>query len=317
MFSSIDKSSGQCSGPLSPDIGFGSPLITNMVNGKLFPLCGMPEGIHIGTNGINGSVEITFPHPISYFEFDFCALSGGAGTFSEHLEVWVDGVFYDLTTATVGFSSNNSYITNSGNLGRSGKSGVIEPKIDGASGTITISFSCKVNVLEIKNIHDIPDAAGSIIQVRYCTTPSTLGSCLCSDRQLVISKTKIADCPTNILASVKVFNPGSDVLPSGTPITFYDGDPTLAGATPIMTYTNTPAIPANGIQNIADIDIGVCDLNTIHLFAILGDDGSNSIPLDLSTQLSGTAYTECDFINNISGFKLKERCSQFGEIINK
>jgi len=319
MFISTYKSSGQCSGSLS---GYNQNF-TYTENALYGEICAGFTAVYLGGYNKVGIIEITYPHPVSYVQFEICSLSSGPVN-SEHLEVWVDGALYDLNKASVAFTNTQVFVTSPGNLGVSGISGVIEPNIEpnnplinARNGSALITFPCGVKVLEVRHVHKIGHGNGSFILPRYCTTPSTLGSCLCTDRQLVISKTKIADCPTNILASVKVFNPGSDVLPSGTPITFYDGDPTLAGATPIITYTNTPAIPANGIQNIADIDIGVCDLNTVHLFAVLGDDGSNPIPLDLSTPLSGTAYTECDYTNNISGFKLKERCSQFGEIISK
>ncbi len=318
------KSLEQCSGTMSPNIPFNSPLVTNTVNTLDAPMaCGKTTAMYTGQGILDGSVEITFPHPVSYFEFDFCALDGNISV-TELYEIWVDGALYDLNKASVAFTNTQVFVTSPGNLGVSGISGVIEPNIEpnnplinARNGSALITFPCGVKVLEVRHVHKIGHGNGSFILPRYCTTPSTLGSCLCTDRQLVISKTKIADCPTNILASVKVFNPGSDVLPSGTPITFYDGDPRLGGATRIITYTNTPAIPANAIQSISDIDIGVCDMNTVHLFAVLGDNGSHPLPLNLSTPLSGAGYDECDFTNNISGFKLRERCSQFGEIIKQ
>lgn len=410
LFISKDKASGQCSS--YGFISWGSPEITS-TNGEYSPnYYGFTNSIYIGgTPNVTGFIKMTLPNPSNIFNFEFQAFSNVPGIGVEHLEIWVEGELFDLNRATYYLTSTSvitpgpsAYVSSPGNVGLSGKIGVIEATRDGVNGSISITFPCSFRNIEIKNVHDTsPGGAGTFIKANYCSSPSTLRTCknlagnvaptlsptsitacsiaeiqsvtasnqpggtsltwhsgtpattankidpttlvnatgtyyiaffdnlynsysptspiellaCCTDGKLVISKTKISDCPTNILASVKVFNTGNDVLPSGTPITFYDGDPRLGGATRIITYTNTPAIPANAIQSISDIDIGVCDMNTVHLFAVLGDNGSHPLPLNLSTPLSGAGYDDCDFTNNISGFKLRERCSQFGEIISK
>jgi len=137
----------------------------------------------------------------------------------------------------------------------------------------------------------------------------------CNDVLLVMKDISNPGCPSNLEIDLKISN-GGTAIPSGVPITFYDSDPRVAGAVKVFTYTGTPSLAANAIHNIADIDIGVCDLNSGYLYAVFGDNGNQTLPLDLSGSLSGAGYDdECSFTNNISGLKLKERCSQFGDII--
>lgn len=110
-------------------------------------------------------------------------------------------------------------------------------------------------------------------------------------------------CGEDLLIEMNICNQGEAAMPTGTPIAVYVGDPRIE-ATLIHTLSLT-----------ADLEAGNCVPRTIqreglessnlHIFAVVNDDGTHSLPYILDDLESGgdfsvTGITECDYTNNIS-----------------
>ena len=104
-------------------------------------------------------------------------------------------------------------------------------------------------------------------------------------------------CPDqDFLVSFTLQNNGDLDLNGDFPITFYNGDPRLAGATKLTTKTITFANFRIGDQiNIVDMPISGTG-GFFSLFAVLNDNGS-TVPTPISLPNSG--FVECNFSNNI------------------
>ncbi len=138
----------------------------------------------------------------------------------------------------------------------------------------------------------------------------------CSDATVIISNIEEDECPSDIVSDILIYN-GEFPIPVGTGITFYDGDPRVAGATKLGTYTTTVEIAANATERLLDVPVGACVLTGDFLYVVLGDDGSNAMPLDLSKELANPTYEECDYTDNISVLKLKKPCSHFEKVVRR
>ncbi len=139
---------------------------------------------------------------------------------------------------------------------------------------------------------------------------------LCFEASLVLSSLNDEGCPSDILSELIIYN-GDGVIPAGTSLTFYDGDPRIAGATKLSTYTTTSDIAANATEKLRNISIGSCTVDDDFVYVVLGDDGSNSIPLNLNNNLANSTYDDCDYTDNISVLKLKKPCYYFDSVDKK
>ncbi len=138
----------------------------------------------------------------------------------------------------------------------------------------------------------------------------------CFEASVVLSNLHEDGCPVDVLSELIMYN-GEGIIPAGTPLTFYDGDPRVAGAIKLTTYVTTSDIAANATEKLKDVSIGTCIVNSDFLYVVLGDDGSNTIPLDLSNPLANPTYDDCDYTDNISVLKLKKPCAYFESVKKK
>lgn len=140
----------------------------------------------------------------------------------------------------------------------------------------------------------------------------------CVDGQVIVTNVSTPACPSNVLADIRIVNLGGGDIPTGTSISFYDGDPTMAGAILLGTYATTADVPNNGILNVKDVDTGGCAIGSGWLYAVIDDDGTATLPLTLATDLSDAGgYEDCDYTNNSSFFKIKERCGKYQSMIKR
>ncbi len=138
----------------------------------------------------------------------------------------------------------------------------------------------------------------------------------CAGASVILSNLDDEGCPNDVLSELIIYN-GNAVMPAGTSLTFYDGDPSVAGATKLSTYVTTTDIAANATEKLKDVSIGTCAFNSDFIYVVLGDDGSNTIPLDLSNPLANPTYDDCDYTDNISVLKLKKPCAYFESVKKK
>lgn len=146
-----------------------------------------------------------------------------------------------------------------------------------------------------------------------------IGCCgVCTDAMIIVTKVTQPSCPTNTTVTLKIVN-GDVILPTGANITFYDGDPTMPGATRLGTYITTGAIAANATENIPNVSIGACNIASSWIYAVLGDNGTAPLPIALTGAIiaTGSGVSECIYENNMSGFKLKEPCGKFTSMIKQ
>lgn len=107
--------------------------------------------------------------------------------------------------------------------------------------------------------------------------------------------------PDSVTVQLEICNPGEKVLPSGTPVTFYQSDPTLTVADLLgdIQWT-TEAIPKDSckifsftVPNIPGIAFGV-----------VNDDASIPTPFQLALDFPVTEAFECNYLNNIFQFEI-------------
>ena len=108
---------------------------------------------------------------------------------------------------------------------------------------------------------------------------------------------------TKIKVGFQVCNYGYSPIPAGTPVSFYDGDPTTDTAKKLDTvYLLPSAIQGNCCGSFErTLDVGRTGLNRI--YAVINDNG-NSIPI----KLPNTSLPELNYTNNIavaSNFQFK------------
>lgn len=108
---------------------------------------------------------------------------------------------------------------------------------------------------------------------------------------------KAPDCPeTDFTISFDYENIGDVPLSGNVPITFYDGDPLVAGTNKL----GTEFIPLNNFtvgETGSAVDIPVSgDGGPFTLFAVLNDNGSSATT---PITLPNSNFLECDYVNNI------------------
>lgn len=111
--------------------------------------------------------------------------------------------------------------------------------------------------------------------------------------------------PSGVTITFEVCNLGDNLLPTGTPITFYDSDPTSTTANIIGTTTLTGNLTQN--QCIVQT-IFIAGLTSGTVFAVVNDNGSLPGPYSLATDFPVTGIGECDYTNNLDDIVLSCLC---------
>jgi len=104
----------------------------------------------------------------------------------------------------------------------------------------------------------------------------------------------------SIVVHLRLCNPGSTALPAGTPVAFYDADPTATTAALIGIAQPTPA--ALEPDSCAVFAFKLPRLTQTNLFGVANDDGSRARPYDLASEFPVTSQPECDYLNNLFEF---------------
>jgi hypothetical protein len=99
--------------------------------------------------------------------------------------------------------------------------------------------------------------------------------------------------------SVTVCNSGNFNLPAGTPVSFYDSDPT-AGAASVIATLPIPAQVGHG--DCETFDFTITGSPNMTYFILINDDGTTATPIDLTTFEADE--TECNYVNNLGSFTL-------------
>ncbi len=105
----------------------------------------------------------------------------------------------------------------------------------------------------------------------------------------------------SILVALEVCNIDSVALPAGTPLSFYQNNPTATTASLLATVLLPNAV-ATGACIVFNVEIAL-PINQ-QIFAVVNDNGSTPTPFDLSTDFPNTNIDECDFTNNIASFEV-------------
>ncbi|MEZ4932972.1 MAG: hypothetical protein R2788_12750 [Saprospiraceae bacterium] len=101
-----------------------------------------------------------------------------------------------------------------------------------------------------------------------------------------------------LLIVLEICNTGNFDLPAGTPVTFYDSDPTAGAASTVATI---PLLEAVGDMDCKIFNLAIPGLPNETYFVVVNDDGLTPTPFDLAT-FDGP-QDECDYTNNIGSFQ--------------
>lgn len=113
----------------------------------------------------------------------------------------------------------------------------------------------------------------------------------------------LGSCQNGIRDSVgvrlSVSNLGNSVIPTGTMIAFYNGNPYAPGATFLQTYTMASSVPAGSSLTLPMVYVGDQG-GTFNLYFQINDNGTNPIPI------TGPAFAhqECNYGNNIGNIAI-------------
>ncbi len=104
-------------------------------------------------------------------------------------------------------------------------------------------------------------------------------------------------CPDqNFTVSFSIRNSGDMALSGSLPITFYSGNPKVAGAVKLNTTTiNLTQLGVNGTYNVSNMTVNGTG-NTFTMYAVLNDAGT-SVPTPII--LPNSNFVECNYDNNI------------------
>ncbi|MEM1000053.1 MAG: Ig-like domain-containing protein [Bacteroidota bacterium] len=100
--------------------------------------------------------------------------------------------------------------------------------------------------------------------------------------------------PDSIGASPTVYNNGDQIIPSGSSVGLYSGNPFQLGATFLTTITIPANIPIGGSLQLP-MTYFPDQMGNFVLYLLVNDDGTNAIPLTAPA----TSHAECDLLNNL------------------
>ena len=100
----------------------------------------------------------------------------------------------------------------------------------------------------------------------------------------------------SVLLFLKICNEdGAVLLPDGTPIAFYIGDPVTTAATLHSVATLEVNVQAGSCHTQA---INIPSVNGVDVFVVINDNGSAATPFDFGNDFPTTNVIECVYINN-------------------
>lgn len=103
----------------------------------------------------------------------------------------------------------------------------------------------------------------------------------------------------SMLVSFEVCNTDSVTLPQGTPISFYQNNPTATAASLLATMQVASAVPPGACEQFT---LSVPLPTNQQIFAVMNDNGTIPPPFDLAADFPNTPTQECDFTNNMASF---------------
>ncbi len=111
-----------------------------------------------------------------------------------------------------------------------------------------------------------------------------------------------SDClGEEIRISIEICNTGMGVLPTGMPITFYSGNPSIMPAEAIETVEVQESLQAD---SCTIIEVTLPSIGISPIYVMLNDNGSLTTPFDTEEDFPVTIFQECDFSNNLQSINL-------------
>ena len=112
------------------------------------------------------------------------------------------------------------------------------------------------------------------------------------------------DCEQeNVTIALQICNHGDAVLPSGIPVSFYEGNPAVSATNRIGWVHFTPNAISPDSCIIQYITLPRADGE---VFGVINADSTNATPLSLSTQTPLNFNLECNWLNNLFSFQMPE-----------
>jgi len=100
-------------------------------------------------------------------------------------------------------------------------------------------------------------------------------------------------------------NLGSAQLPSGTPISFYNGDPTATSA--LLLFPPILINEALEVGACTDIKLSIPAFYNTTIYAVINDDGTVPSPFNLTANFPSTNQQECRYENNMVSFSFQNQ----------
>ncbi|MDO8366016.1 MAG: hypothetical protein Q7T20_04400 [Saprospiraceae bacterium] len=107
----------------------------------------------------------------------------------------------------------------------------------------------------------------------------------------------------SVTIQLNVCNTGDKLLPAGTPIAFYQSDPTTTTALLLGTIQSTSSVVKKDSCKIFSFTLPKI---TGAVFGVLNDDGTTPRPYQLGIDFPVTNELECDFLNNLFQFDVPD-----------
>ncbi len=139
-------------------------------------------------------------------------------------------------------------------------------------------------------------------QQLFCEVICSEDSCDFRPDAQFISGSPICD-GDSLSVQLTICNIGNFELPEGTPIIFYDGNPTTSIAPIWHTDVTTQKIKRDSCLSF---EIKIPATNNEEIFVMINDGGTTPLPFDLADEndFPNTAIIECDYTNNIGSFEI-------------
>ena len=109
-------------------------------------------------------------------------------------------------------------------------------------------------------------------------------------------------CGDSMQVFVRVCNTGNLPLPPETPVSFYDGNPTVSDAGRLTTLNLGALIQPDSCRTLS---FGFHPPLPQKIYAMINDDGSLAAPFDPLTDFPVNGQYECDFLNNLDSISLE------------
>ncbi len=134
-----------------------------------------------------------------------------------------------------------------------------------------------------------------------------------SNLEMTNSSVACSFVPASASLIYSLSNNGAAATPAGTPVRFYVGNPTAAGAVLLSTADSL----ANNLAIGATVtDTAILDLSAYTppytIYAVVNDNGSDAVPITLP--IASTNVKECDYTNNIDSLVVAPMPADLGNL---